>query len=84
MPSIASPTNDLDQQRLGLRLRNAARHQIELELVVERAGGRAVAALHVVGKDLEFRLVVGLGARPTAAAPASSSGRRSSARAAAR
>ena len=52
----------LDQQRLGFGCRNAARHQIEFQLVVERAGGRAVAALHVVGEDLELRLVVGLGA----------------------
>src|SRR5581483_9567900 len=52
----------LDQQRLGFRGRNAARHQVELELLVEGAGGSAVAALDVVGKDLEFRLVVGFGA----------------------
>ena len=52
----------LDQQRLGFRRRNAARHQIELQLLVERAGGGAMAALHVVGKNLKLRLVVGLGA----------------------
>ena len=51
----------LDQQRLGLLGRNAARHQIELQVLVERAGGRAVAALHVVGEDLQLRLAVGLG-----------------------
>ena len=50
----------LDQQRLRLLFRNAAGHQIEFELVVERAGGGAVAALDVVGKDLELRLAVGL------------------------
>ncbi len=52
----------LDQQRLGFRRRNAARHQVEFQLVVERAGGRAVAALHVVGENFQLRLVVGLGA----------------------
>src|SRR5437588_4214096 len=52
----------LDQQGLGFRRRDAARHQVELELLVKRACGGAVAALHVVGKDLELRLVVGLGA----------------------
>ena len=51
----------LDQQRLGFLGRNAARLQIEQQVLVERAGGRAVAALHVVGEDLELRLVVGLG-----------------------
>ena len=51
----------LHQQRLGLGLGNAARHQIELQVLVERAGGRAVAALHVVGENLQLRLVVGLG-----------------------
>ena len=40
----------LDQQSLGFRRRNAARHQIEFQFVIERAGGRAVAALHVVGE----------------------------------
>ena len=51
----------LDHQRLGLLGRDAARPQIEQQILVERAGGRAVAALHVVGKDLELGLVVGLG-----------------------
>ena len=51
----------LDQQRLGLLGRNAARHEIEQQVLVERARGRAVAALHVVGEDFELRLVVGLG-----------------------
>ena len=51
----------LDQQRLGLRAGNAARAQIEQQVLVELAGGRAVAALHVVGEDFQLRLVVGLG-----------------------
>ena len=51
----------LDQQGLGLRLRNAASHEIELQILIERAGRRAVAALHVVSEDFQFRLVVGLG-----------------------
>ena len=51
----------LDQQRLGLALGDAAGHQVELQGVVERARRRAVAALHVVGENLELRLVVGLG-----------------------
>ena len=33
----------LHQQRLGFLLRNAARHQIEPQILVEGAGGRAVA-----------------------------------------
>src|ERR1700689_2043915 len=52
----------LDQQSLGFRSRNTAGHQIKLEVVVERARRGAMSALHVVGKDLEFRLVVGFGA----------------------
>ncbi len=52
----------LDQQRFGFRRRNAARHQIEFELVVERAGGGAVAALDIVGENLQLGLVVRLGA----------------------
>ena len=35
--------------------------QVEQQIVVERAGGRAVAALHVVGENLELGLAVGLG-----------------------
>src|SRR5580658_4941078 len=46
-----------DQQGFSLGLRNAARHQVEFQVVVERAGRGAVAALHVVGKNLELRLV---------------------------
>src|ERR1043166_1856815 len=51
----------LDQQRPGPLARNAARAQIEQEVVVERAGGRAVAALHRVREAFELPLVVGLG-----------------------
>ena len=51
----------LDQQRLGFLGRNAARLEVEQQILVEIARGRAVAALHVVGEDLQFRLVVGLG-----------------------
>ena len=51
----------LDQQRLGFGVRNAARLEIEQQVLVEIARGRAVAALHVVGVDFELRLVVGLG-----------------------
>ena len=74
----------LDQQRFGFGRRNAARHQIKFQLVVERAGGRAMAALHVVGKDFEFRLVVRLGTLGKQQRPASSSWRRSFARLGAR
>src|ERR1700680_4622179 len=49
----------LDQQCFGFLLVDAARHQIELEPVIERAGGGAMAADHVVGEDFELRLVVG-------------------------
>src|SRR5712691_4481981 len=45
-----------------LRARNAARKTIEQKVRVERAGRGAVAALHVVGEDFQFGLVVGLGA----------------------
>ena len=62
MPSIASPRKAWISSASASASRNAARHQIEFQLVVERAGGGAVAALHVVGKDLELRLVVGFGA----------------------
>ena len=49
----------LDQQRLGLLFGQAARLQVEQQAVIERAGGGAMAAGDVVGKDLELRLVVG-------------------------
>ena len=61
MPSIASPTKACTSSASASIFGNAARHQIELEVLVERARGGAVAALHVVGKNLELRLVVGLG-----------------------
>ena len=51
----------LDQQRLGFLLGKAARPQIEQQALVERAGGRAMAAGDVVGEDFQFRLVVGFG-----------------------
>ena len=61
MPSIASPTKAWISSASASFCRNAARPQIEQQVLVERARGRAVAALHVVGEDLQFRLVVGLG-----------------------
>ena len=61
MPSIASPTKAWISSASASVSRNAARHQIEQQVLVERARGRAVAALHVVGEDLQLRLVVGLG-----------------------
>src|ERR1700690_2722740 len=51
----------LNEQRLRFFARNAAREAIKEESLVEGAGGRAVAALHVVGEDFELGLVVGLG-----------------------
>src|SRR5260370_3267699 len=51
----------LDEERLGFGLRNAARLQIEQQVLVQRPGRRAVAALHIVGENLELRLVVGFG-----------------------
>ena len=50
----------LDQKRLRLLRRDAARLEVEQQILVERARGRAVTALHVVGKNFELRLVVGL------------------------
>ena len=51
----------LDQQRAGLRLRDAARLEIEQKILVDLAGGRAVAADHVVGEDLKLGLGIELG-----------------------
>ena len=51
----------LDQQRLGFLFGKPARAQVEQQAVVERAGGGAVSARHVVGEDFQLRLVVGLG-----------------------
>src|SRR6266849_10523615 len=42
----------LNQKRLGVLFRNAARHQVELEILIERAGCGPVAALHIVCKNL--------------------------------
>ena len=50
-----------DATRLGLR--DAAAAQVEQLLGVEFAHGGAVAALHVVGENLEFRLGIDLGVR---------------------
>ena len=44
------------QQLLGRPPRDAARGQVEERGLVDRAAGRAVAALHVVGVDLELGL----------------------------
>ena len=52
----------LDQERLGFRRGNTARQQIEFQILVDRACRGAMAALHIVGEYLEFRLVIGLGA----------------------
>src|SRR3954466_8359511 len=49
----------LDQERLGFLCRNAARLEIKQKVIVERAGGRAMAALDIVGVDFQFRLAVG-------------------------
>ena len=51
----------LDQQGAGLVLRDAARLEIEQKLLVDLARGRAVAAHHVVGEDLELGLGIELG-----------------------
>jgi len=40
---------------------NARARSIEQKILVEIARGRAMAALHVVGENLQLRLVVGLG-----------------------
>ena len=51
----------LNQERLGFLFGKAPGAQIKQQAFVERAGGGAVTAGHVVGKDFQFRLVVGLG-----------------------
>ena len=51
------------------RLRDAARHQVEQMVVVERRRRSRRGRRHVVGKDLEFGLGGELAPRPTAAAP---------------
>src|SRR3954471_14144594 len=48
----------LEQQALGLRLRQAAGLQVEQQVLIESAAGRAMRADHVVGEDLELGLVV--------------------------
>ena len=74
----------LNEQALGLGARHAAGHDVEQEILVELPARRAVGALHVVGKDLEFGLVVHRCRRPTEEAPPTSCARRSSALAARR
>jgi hypothetical protein len=49
MPSDCFANESLDEQRLGLFGRNAARHQVEFELAVDRPGGCPMAALDVIG-----------------------------------
>ena len=53
----------LDQQRARLVRRNAARAHVEQQVLVELGRGRAVAADHVVGVDLELGLGIELGVR---------------------
>ncbi len=72
----------LDQQGLGLFVVDAARHQIKLQARIERAGGGAMAADHVVGEDFQFRLVVGFGLVRQQQRPRHHLASRSSARAA--
>src|SRR5262249_936017 len=55
------PDEGRDQQRLGFLLRQAARFNVKQEILVERARGRTVPALHVISEDLQLRLVVRLG-----------------------
>ena len=50
----------LDQQRPGLSLGDAARLEIEQQLLVDLARGRAMAAHHVVGEDLKLGLGIEL------------------------
>src|SRR5579871_2639392 len=51
----------LDEQALGFRARYAAREKVEEHCRVDLAGGGAVAALDVIGKDLELGLGSELG-----------------------
>src|SRR6478672_628933 len=50
----------LDQQGAGLVLGNAAGLEVEKQILVDLARGRAVAAHHVIGEDLKLRLRVEL------------------------
>ena len=56
MRSTASPTKAWISKRAGLDLRNAAGFEVEQQILVDLARGRAVAADHVVGEDLKLRL----------------------------
>ena len=51
------------QDGTGFRVRNATAAQVEHLLRVQFANGRAVAALHIVGEDFEFRLGIDLRVR---------------------
>ena len=61
IPSTASPTNAWISSDCGFLFWDAARCEIEQEIIIQGAGRSAVSALHVVRKDFELRLVVGLG-----------------------
>ncbi len=61
MPSIASPMKAWISSASACFCGMPRVSQIKQQILVERAGGRAVAALHVVGEDLQLRLVVGFG-----------------------
>ncbi len=56
----------LDQQGHGLLTRNSARTQIKNQIRINFGRRAAVSADDVVGVDLELRLAVELGVRPTA------------------
>src|SRR5579884_3223055 len=51
-----------DQEGLGFCCRDAAGHQVKFQILVDGSRGSTVAALYVVGVNLQLRLVVGLGA----------------------
>ncbi len=59
--STASPTKACNSSASASACGEAARHQVEQQVLVEGAAGGAVAAEHVVGEDLQLRLVVELG-----------------------
>ena len=50
----------LHQHAPRIRLADAAGAQVEQRVLIQLAGGGAMAAFHVVGEDLEFRLGVDL------------------------
>ncbi len=59
--SSASPTKAWISSARASRLRDAARLEIEQQILVDLAGGRAVAADHVVGENLKLGLGIELG-----------------------